>query len=272
MTTRNLAHAGSAGLALLGLSLVLFGASPAVARPGAAEPTIRSSLDGKLVLPHRLRWIAYPSFPVNFPGVEFLIDGKVVFANRLPPFAFGADAKDEASGTVKTGYLVTSWLKPGPHEFTVRAKGQGAYRNASASKTVVARVGPAQAPHAQLAGTWQRDLATAVPPDRNSLYRGVTARPGIYRIAIDPRYLRVSGPDPSGHVKSDYIADARTLRVGGPVWTGDPHEGAWCDPWGPEATYAWSVSGGVLTLEAPASGDGCKQRGGVLAGEWTRVG
>mgnify|MGYP006148767051 CR=1 FL=1 len=41
--------------------------------------TIRSSLDGKTTLPHRIAWIAYPSAAVEAPGVEFLIDGKVVF-------------------------------------------------------------------------------------------------------------------------------------------------------------------------------------------------
>ena len=38
------------------------------------------------------------------------------------------------------------------------------------------------------------------------------------------------------------------------------------------SSYAWSVSGGVLTLDASAGGDACKQRGAVLAGDWTRVG
>jgi hypothetical protein len=45
----------------------------------------------------------------------------------------------------------------------------------------------------------------------------------------------------------------------------------WCDPWGPEADYTWSVSGTTLTL-APAGGtDACRQRGEILTGTWTRV-
>jgi hypothetical protein len=48
-------------------------------------------------LPHRIRWIAYASAPVLFPGIELLIDGKVVFANRLEPYAFADDGRDEAS-------------------------------------------------------------------------------------------------------------------------------------------------------------------------------
>jgi hypothetical protein len=253
------------GLGGLGIAL---GATSAVAQPSAAF-TIRSSLDGKTVLPHRIRWIAYPSAPVLFPGVEFLIDGKVVFANRLVPFAFGADGRDEATRTVRTGYLVTSWLSPGKHEFTVRAR-----RNpdrATATKTMVARVLPASAPRAQLTGTWQRDLPTAVPPDRNVLYRSVTAQPGTYRITVDRRFIRMSGPAPRKHIKIDYVAGPATLTIRGPVWTGDPNEGAVCDPWGPETTYSWSVSDDTLTLAQASSADGCKQRGAIVTGEWTRV-
>ncbi len=114
-------------LGCAGLAIVLGGSSAAA--EGAAEPfTIRSSLDGKTVLPHRIRWVAYPSAGVRFPGVEFLIDGKLVFDNRIPPYAFGSDGRDEATGKVNTGYLVTSWVSPGRHEFTVRARGLGANR------------------------------------------------------------------------------------------------------------------------------------------------
>ena len=69
-------------LGWVGFAVVLTAPS-AAAEQGATAFTIRSSLDGKTVLPRRIRWIAYPSAPVLFPGAEFLIDGKVVFANRL---------------------------------------------------------------------------------------------------------------------------------------------------------------------------------------------
>jgi hypothetical protein len=234
--------------------------------------TIGSNLDGRTVLPHRIPWIAHASAPVLFPGVEFLIDGKVVFANRLEPYAFGADGRDEASGTTKTGYLVTSFLAPGKHRFTVRGKAIVGGGRTTAEKTFVARVPAPPAPPAQLAGTWQRQLETAVPPDPNRLYRAVTAQPGTYRLVVDRRYLRLSGPAPRKHLKIDYLAGPRTLVIRGPVWRGDPDEGAACDPWGPEATYAWSVSEGSLTLEPAGKGDECKQRGAITTGEWTRVG
>lgn len=248
---------------------ILLGASSASAEPSAKPFTIRSSLDGRTVLPRRIHWIAYPSARVLFPGVEFLIDGKVVFDNRLEPYAFGADGHDEATGKVNTGYLVTSWLSPGKHQFTVRARGQRPHWKKLATKTVVARVLPAPAPPAALLGTWERDLPTAVPPDPNVLYRDVVAQPGTYRMVIDRRHIRITGPTP-GNVKVDFDAGPRTITLRGPVWTYED-EGGFCEPWGPPAVYSWSVSNGTLTLTSSGKGDACKQRGTIQTGEWTRV-
>ena len=50
-----------------GVLAVALGTKPAEAQPSAAF-TIRSSLDGKAVLPHRIRWIAYPSAFVVLSG------------------------------------------------------------------------------------------------------------------------------------------------------------------------------------------------------------
>jgi hypothetical protein len=257
---------------LLACACFAAASSAMTAASSATAFTIGSNLDGRTVLPHRIAWIAHASAPVLFPGVEFLIDGKVVFDNRLEPYAFGADGRDEAAGTTKTGYLVTSWLAPGKHRFSVRGKAIVGGRRTNAEKTFVARVGAPPAPPAELAGTWQHRLETAVPPDPNRLYRGVTAQPGTYRLVVDRRYLRLSGPAPRKHLKIDYLAGPQTLTMRGPVWTGDPDEGAVCDPWGPEANYSWSVSEGTLTLEPAGTADGCRQRGGIMTGEWTRVG
>src|SRR5262245_43263480 len=196
---------GVVALAALLLGCGVFAAATAAttAEQTARPFTIGSNLDGRKALPHRIPWIAHASAPVLYPGVEFLIDGKVVFANRLVPYAFGADGRDEASGTTKTGYLVTSWLTPGNHRFTVRGKAIVGGRRTAAEKTFVARVAASPAPPAQLAGTWQRQLETAVPPDPNRLYRSVTAQPGTYRLVVDRRYLRLSGPEPRKHLKID---------------------------------------------------------------------
>lgn len=257
---------------VLGLTaLVVVVTTPSAVARATAKFTIRSTLDGKRVLPHRITWIAYPSAPVNFPGVEFLIDGHPVFDNRLAPFAFGADGRDEVTKTVRTGYLVTSWLSPGRHEFTVRATSQGANRQ-TATKTVVAQVRAAPTPPAGLVGAWQRTVPTAVRADRGALYTE-TAPAGQYTMVVDQRFIQHRGPSGLPTLQSDYVAGPRTLTVGAPVWTfAAGTEGGWCDPWGPEARYAWSVSGDTLTLAPAGESDACNKRGAIFTGEWTRVG
>jgi hypothetical protein len=280
-------------VAALGAAMAAaLGASSAVARPGADGFTIRSSLDGKKTLPHRIAWIAYPSAAVEAPGVEFLIDGKVAFRNRLEPYAFGADGRDETTGKVRPGYLVTSWLSPGRHAFTVRAlRASSAGSRVTATKTVVARVLRAPAPPAALAGTWRRSVPRPVPGDPGALYasgRGGRyadrdpAPAGTWTMVVDRRFVQHVAP--TGYViNSDYAAGAQTIRFASPVWTtpraflqpdfahnANPREWGWCDPWGRETMYTWSVEGDTLTLAPSGGADPCKQRGAILAGEWTR--
>lgn len=270
------------------LAVVVLGASSAVARPDAAGFTIGSTLDGKKVLPHRIAWIAHPSAPVGYPGVEFLIDGKVVFRNRIEPYAFGADGRDETTRKVRTGYLVTSWLSPGRHTFTVRAARSGT--TVTATKTVVARVSRPPAPPGALAGTWRRSVPRPVPGDSGALYasnRGGPARgrdpapAGTWTMVVDRRFVQHAAP--TGYVvNSDFVAGPQTIRFRGPVWTSpgvplrryevsNPAEWGWCDPWGRETNYTWSVEGDTLTLAPTGGSDLCKQRGAIFTGEWTRA-
>jgi hypothetical protein len=67
----------------VGLAAVLTAPS-AAAEQGTTAFTIRSSLDGKTALAHRIRWIAYPSAPVLFPGVEFLMDARELRGVQAP--------------------------------------------------------------------------------------------------------------------------------------------------------------------------------------------
>src|SRR6185437_1520762 len=79
---------------------------------------VTSTLDGKTVLPHRIRWLAFPKLPLTkVQRVDFLIDGgKPRWVEQNPPYVYGED-----EGGLHKGYLVTSWLTPGRHRFTVRA-------------------------------------------------------------------------------------------------------------------------------------------------------
>jgi hypothetical protein len=137
---------------------------------------ITSTLDGKTLLPDRIHWLAFPRVPAS-TKVEFLIDGKVLWAERDAPYTFSDDG----------GYLVTSWPAPGKHRFTVRAtvvrvgdkvikEGEGQV----AESTVVASVPRAPEPPAELAGMWQRTPDVTDHP---------TFPAGTYKLVFDRRWI-----------------------------------------------------------------------------------
>ena len=71
---------------------------------------VTSTLAGKKVLAHRIRWIGRPNLPAaQVSIVEFVIDGKVRWDEGTPPYTYGDDRN----------WLVTSWLTPGRHSFVV---------------------------------------------------------------------------------------------------------------------------------------------------------
>ncbi len=88
-------------------ALTLAMASSAGGSPAQAEFTVKSTLDGMSVLPHRIVWLALPSLGRGkVARVDFLIDGgRVRWTERNPPYRYADDG----------GYLVTSWLTPGRH-------------------------------------------------------------------------------------------------------------------------------------------------------------
>ena len=116
--------------------------SSALASSDASTFTVTSSLDGKTVLPLRIKWIAYPQLDPSqgeVAEVDYLIDGFHAWTDRGSPWSFGSDGNS----------LVTAVLKPGLHSFAVRAitlDGQ------VATDKVEARVIAAPRPPAKLAG------------------------------------------------------------------------------------------------------------------------
>ncbi len=252
---------------------LLVGLASAAATPAKKGFKVRSSLDGKTVLPHRIHWLGYPAPPRSqVSEVAFLIDGTVRWIEHSAPYSYSDDG----------GYLVTSWLSPGRHRFTVRATSSS---GAKATDTVVARVVAEPEPPATLAGAWQRNIPEPVPPD--PAFPGDPVPAGTWTIVFDGRWIEDHFPGQFNPATSpqtgagnilvdDYTAGSSTFSVYGAVTTGPPNlhiargGGWWCGPGGPQATYSWSVSGGTLTL-APVGRDPCSQRGGVFTGEWTRV-
>jgi hypothetical protein len=259
-------------------ALALAVASSAGGSPAQAQFTVRSTLDGKSVLPHRIAWLAFPSLGRSkVARVDFLIDGGPVrWTERNPPYSYADDG----------GYLVTSWLTPGRHRFQVRATAKD---GRVATDTVVARVAPAPPPPAELAGTWQRTIDTSNAPKPGSKGNPTsTFTPsGLYRITFEKRWIRDKFPgkfvypasNKTGHgfiFLSDYTFTPKLLHVRGevifhPLSFKLPEGGWWCHPGGPAADYRWSVSSGTLTL-SPVGSDACGIRGFIWTGEWTRVG
>jgi len=255
-------------------------ASVAPSRSSGTGFTIKSTLDGKTVLPHRIRWIAAPGIPAaKVREVDFLIDGKVAWIEKAAPYVYGEDDGPHR------GYLVTSWLASGRHTFTAKAVARD---GRTASTTLKTSVALPTKPTAKLSGTWLRTIpsTSAAPPDGSSGNpTGTHTPPGTYRMVIDQRFLQVHFPgrfhrpqsDDTGNgwiLDTDYIPRPNSLSVLGPVpfapFNGQAEGGPWCYVDGPPASYNWAVSGNQLTLK-PAGSDKCGIRAFVFAGTWKRA-
>jgi len=241
---------------------------------------VASTLDGKTVLPHRIRWRALPTLPqAQMKEVDFLIGGRVAWIEPKAPYSYSDDE----------GFLVTSFLTPGRHRFAVRAVATDGRR---ATDTVTARVLPAPMPPAALQGTWERtipDTSGAPAPGSAGNPTDTLTPPGTYRLTFERRWIHdvfpctttpcrfVPKTGAGGEFTSDWTPGTRTFSVRGAVTFRVFHDtdrlaGWWCNPGGPAATYTWSVSGGTLTLAAADGRDKCVVRGFIWAGTWKRVG
>jgi hypothetical protein len=260
-------------IAVLALSAWL---TPAVAAPSKKGFEVRTSLDGKTVLPHRIHWLGYPLLPRDeVKEVAFLIDGKVRWIEQDPPYSYSEDG----------GYLVTSWLRPGQHRFTVKVT---SYSGAKGTKTVVARVGAAPEPSPDLAGKWQRDIADEVPGPSDPRCGPDAVPAGRWTLVFERRWLTSIFPgefDPEkskqtsfGYIiDNDWVPGPHTFEVAGSVTIRVFHDedqrgGWWCLPGGPGATYSWAVHGDTLSLAPVGGADPNEQRGAVFTGDWTRAG
>lgn len=226
-------------------SFAAFVLTPASAQLRGDFP-LRSTLDGKSVLPHRIRWLGVPALPAaQVAEVAFLIDGRVRWVEHNPPYTYGYDGN----------YLVTSWLGPGAHRFTVRATAKDGRR---ATSSTVARVPAAKAPPRPLAGGWIRILP------------GGPAR-GTWRLEVDKVGWRFRGPGVRAFVDVAYLApDLLEARGGIHTRNRSKQEGnSWCNEPFRAVRYRWSVKGNVLALRL-AGESHCDGQHEVWAGEWSR--
>jgi hypothetical protein len=240
----------------------LLAASAAFAANHGTAFTVRSTLDGKTVLPIRIRWIARPSIPAwEVSEVDYLIDGRVAWIEHHAPYVYANDGN----------WLVTSFLKPGRHVFSVRALNT---KGRATSDTVTARVIPAPAPPADLAGTWSR-TATATDLKKCDARSGDCPPTGPWQITITSKGW--SPLDPQGNVGLfDVVYLSATLLQLRPTIEYPPYpninNGGWCTDTDPLARYTVSVetSGQTMTLDAGGR-DPCGDRAAILEGAWTRV-
>ncbi len=233
-------------------ALTLAMASSAGGSPAQAPFTVKSSLDGKKVLPHRIRWLGRPSLPASkVSEVRFLIDGKTRWIERNPPYTYGDDGN----------WLVTSWLSPGRHRFTVRAKAKG---GSTAQRTTISQVLPAPAPPAELAGTWKRALA---------------GFGGTWVLTVNRVGWKIRDPFGTGNLIDVAYFPGGRLQARGGIWTrphSDQEGNGWCEDRNAPVDYRWAVSADTLTLTLDGL-DRCVSQGReaqhvIWAGAWTKVG
>ena len=101
---------------LLLLLAAVVGVSSALARGDPKRFTVTSTIDGKTVLPLRIRWRARPQHVAlaQVKEIDYLIDGRGAWVEHHPPYYYGSNEGSYGN------WLVTSFLTPGIHTFTVR--------------------------------------------------------------------------------------------------------------------------------------------------------
>ena len=208
------------------------------------------------MLPHRIRWLGLPSLPPDqIKEVDFSIDGKLRWREQRAPYTYANDGN----------YLVTSWLSPGVHRFTVDTLAIG---NRRATVTTQARVAPAPPTPAALAGAWQRILTKA------EVEGAIDSPPGRWRLTIDRTGWRFRDPGTHGALIDVAYVGARIVEARSGIATQLPGPGTegnlWCDSPSEPVRYRWVVDADTLwlTLAGPKRCDGQSQ---VWAGEWTRT-
>jgi len=221
--------------------------------------------------------------------VDYLIDGKLCWIGEGSSSKYPGTSFYYSTYSDTRGYLVTSWLAPGLHKFTVRV---ATTNGQTASNTVVARVVPAPVPPAALVGSWQRTINTANAPAPGSPGNPTdTDTPdGTYTITFSRKFIedRLPGKFTISGSINDNTGDGEEYLDD---WTPGPHSfhvqgavsiqpfnsntdqlgGWWCEPGGPAANYSWTVRGSDLTLTPIGRTDACGIRGFIWTGTWSRV-
>jgi len=234
-------------------------ASPA---ESSARLTVTSTLDGHTALPHRIHWQAFPSAPASdIAKVDFLIDAKLGWVEHVTPYFYGDDGN----------WLVTSFLTPGEHIFTVRVITADGH---TATDTVRASVTAAPAPPPALRSvTWARQVS---PADVRKATSDQPPPSGRWRLRISPTGWQLHDPTGGGLLFDAGYRSAGNLQMR-PAIDYPPYpkndQGGFCEDTDPVWAWTYSVGDGgkALTLH-PVGHDPCGDRIAILAGTWARTG
>ena len=244
---------------MLAAALTALAGAVAVAATGSAVCIAERELHGFLDAgrqtgtspPDPLAREAEPA-PSKIREVAFLIDGRRSWVERHAPYSYGYDGN----------YLVTSWMKPGLHTFTVVAVATNGRRATISSR---ARTSAPKPPPAALAGSWHRRISVAEA--------GAAGRSGLWTLVVDSVGWRFFDPTRGrGALVDVAYLSAETVEARGGIATRDHHpreNNPWCDEPFQPVRYRWHVTGVRLSL-ALAEPSRCDGQSRVWAGTWTR--
>jgi hypothetical protein len=222
---------------------------------------VTSTLDGHASLPLRMHWQAFPTVAtVDVSEVDFLIDGKLGWVEHQTPYVYGNDGN----------WLVTSFLAPGEHTFTVRAISTD---GATATDTVRAVIAAPPGPPPPLgAVSWTRLVTSA---DVAKATSGHPPPPGRWFLSIGPVGWRLRDPTGGGLLFDVAYGLSGHLQMR-PTIESPPYPngntGGFCNDTDPLWSWTYSAAHGGTTLTLrPVGNDPCGDRTAILAGTWTRT-
>jgi len=238
--------------------------SSALATVAGGAFKVTSTLDGKKALPLRIHWIAVPHISSSkVAEVDFLIDGRLGWVEHRRPYFYGDDGN----------WLVTTFLKPGKHVFTVRAITTTGRKS---TDTTTARVVAAPAPPTPLEGTWGRTVTA------EDVKKATSSQPpptGHWQITIGAKgWALVMGrhAPTATTIRFDvvYLANGNLQMrptIERPPYPNDGN-GGFCEDTDPLFTWTVSVDATSKTMTLHPSGhDPCGDRAAILEGTWTRT-
>ena len=227
-----------------------------------AKLSVTSTLDRHTTLPIRIHWQAFPSASArDVSEVDFLIDGNLGWVERKTPYFYASDGN----------WLVTSFLTPGEHAFTVRVITTSGH---TATDRVQASVTAPPAPPAAMRGvTWARQVTAA------DVRKATSDQPppaGRWRLRISPAGWQLYDPPGGGLLFDVGYGPAGSLQMR-PTIQYPPYpnsnKGGFCRDTDPLWAWTYSVgdNGKTLTLRSVGH-DPCGDRIAILAGTWTWTG